>query len=239
METLHQLLRWTHVGAGFVGLVVFWIPVVVRKGGQLHKVCGRIFTACAYIVAGSAVLSVAYYLGWGERISRADQGFLVLLAYLALNAFVLVRHANRVVANRKAPESVDTPLHRILAWLCIAGSLGVAGWGLSLWSTRTIIFLALSPIGINVGRGVLAYLNTPLQERMGWFYEHMRNMLGAGIAFHTAFAVFGAGRLFGLHIDGLLGVLPWILPALIGGVSSSLWERRYRRRFDAGNRAAA
>ena len=37
---------------------------------------------------------------------------------------------------------------------------------------------------------------------MAWWYEHMGSMLGGGIAFHTAFLVLGAGRLFGLRLDG-------------------------------------
>ena len=41
-------------------------------------------------------------------------------------------------------------------------------------------------------------------------------MIGGGIAFHTAFAVFGAQRLWDYELSGFLGVLPWILPALIG-----------------------
>ena len=57
--------------------------------------------------------------------------------------------------------------------------------------------------------------------------------LGAGIAFHTAFIVFGARQWFGLQLFGgpLLGLLPWVLPSAIGIPTISIWIRSYRRRF--------
>ena len=55
--------------------------------------------------------------------------------------------------------------------------------------------------------------------------------LGAGIAFHTAFAVFGMRRFVDLSNAGLLSILPWVLPAAIGIPATSLWQRHYRRKF--------
>ena len=64
--------------------------------------------------------------------------------------------------------------------------------------------------------------------------------LGAGIAFHTAFAVFGMRRVLELPGTGLLGVLPWILPAAIGVPGTYLWQRHYRRKFgDLGKESKA
>ena len=60
----------------------------------------------------------------------------------------------------------------------------------------------------------------------------MGSMLGGGIAFHTAFAVFGAPRLWAYEIAGPLAVLPWILPTVIGIPTIAVWTRRYRRKFN-------
>ncbi len=67
--------------------------------------------------------------------------------------------------------------------------------------------------------------------RMGWFYSHMGAMPGGGVAFHTAFAVFGSQRLWAHDPGGPLAGLPWILPTLIGAPAIALWTRHYRRRF--------
>ena len=99
---------------------------------------------------------------------------------------------------------------------------------------RPTTLLALSPIGIFTGLSMLQLMRHPGKERMGWFYSHMGSMLGGGIAFHTAFAVFGAQRLWGYSFDGALGILPWILPTLIGVPGIVLGTRYYRRKFPAG-----
>ena len=56
-------------------------------------------------------------------------------------------------------------------------------------------------------------------------------MIGGGIAFHTAFAVFGMNQLFNLGLSGWLAVVPWILPAMIGIPATALWTRHYQRKF--------
>ena len=68
-------------------------------------------------------------------------------------------------------------------------------------------------------------------ERRAWFYAHMKSMLGAGIAFHTAFLVFGSRAVLDLSVLGAFNWVPWVLPALIGVTGHRLWERQYRRKF--------
>jgi hypothetical protein len=62
-------------------------------------------------------------------------------------------------------------------------------------------------------------------------FEHMTAMLGAGVAFHTAFAVFGLGRLFGLAPQGAWWFLPWIVPAAVGVPTVIAWNVASRRRY--------
>ena len=57
-------------------------------------------------------------------------------------------------------------------------------------------------------------------------------MFGTGIAFHTAFLVFGASRLFGYYLRGPLALLPWILPPLIGGLAARWYIASLKRRLD-------
>ena len=53
----------------------------------------------------------------------------------------------------------------------------------------------------------------------------------ASIAFHTAFAVFGASRLLDYSLNGPLAFLPWVLPAAIGLPAIHFWTRHYRRKI--------
>ncbi len=236
METLHILNRYVHVAVGFLGLTAFWFPVFARKGGKLHVIAGRVFVWCGYAVALSAFFSCTYYVvDFIQRgISPAEDpnfGFLVFLGYLAVATFAGVRHGVVVARTKQDRSAAATPLLRTLAWASIGGSAVVVVFALAFWGPVSPVLLALSPIGVLGGRGMLRYLSTEPMIARAWFYEHMSAMIGSGIAFHTAFAVFGSGRLFDIHLVGFWGVVPWILPAAIGIPASILWDRHYRRKF--------
>ena len=78
----------------------------------------------------------------------------------------------------------------------------------------------------------------PGAQHMGWFYSHMGSMLGGGIAFHTAFIVFGAQRLWAYELAGSFAVVPWLLPTVIGIPAIVIWTGYYRRKFAPAARAA-
>lgn len=249
MEHIFDATRWVHIVIGFTGLVAFWVPIATRKGGRSHRRFGKVFEWAAYVVAGTALFNAlgrlldAVLRGAEHDANRAAFGFLVFLAYLGIVTLAAVRHAVRSV-RAKDLRSLRTPGHVGLAGASILGSALVAGYALLVWSPVSIVLLVLSPAGALQGREMLRQIYRPPPERMAWFYAHMGNMIGAGIAFHTAFLVFGSRRLFDLGLSGPWSFVPWVLPALIGAPASAILERRYRRHFsdlpvaDAGSGAA-
>ena len=245
VSLLFDALILTHVATGFIGLAAFWIPVFARKGGRAHVQAGRVFTWCAYVVTLSAVTAsagriVSFQV---QGIGFADRpdlyGFALFLGYLGLVTFATVRQAMRVVATRKAPETLRTLFHEVLGWASIAGSVTVIAFALGAWSDSSPILLGLSPIGLFTGSGMLRLMRNPGAQHMGWFYSHLGSMLGGGIAFHTAFIVFGAQRLWAYELAGPLAIVPWILPTIIGIPAIVVWNRYYRRKFDRAAPAAA
>ena len=68
MLSTHTLFEWLvglHIATGSVGLIIIWIPIAGRKGGQLHRRAGTLFvqsmiatgfTAVGTVNAGSALL---------------------------------------------------------------------------------------------------------------------------------------------------------------------------------------
>ena len=150
------------------------------------------------------------------------------LAYLLLITFVPVYHGVRVLATRRTPSDLRTPLHTALNVAAIAGSVVMVGLGIAL---RQPVFAALSPIGLLMGVGQLQFARKPYPTPMAWWYEHMGSMIGGGIAFHTAFLVLGAARLFGFQLTGASAAILWILPSLVGIPATAIWVRYYRRKF--------
>lgn len=238
MELLHQSLRWLHIATGFFGLVLFWVPAFARKGGEIHRRAGQLFVNCAYAVLATAVLALSAQLSLAYSTPNAPEAknlaFAVLLFYLSLITFASVRHGVRVIATRQQPEAIQTPFHQGLAVAIIVASFLLGGIGLKL---DAMLLLAFSPLGILSGVGMLRYIYASNNKYMGWFYEHMGAMIGSGIAFHTAFAVFGVRRLFDLPQAGLLSMAPWLLPSVVGITADVLLKRRYRRRFAKAEQA--
>ena len=241
---LFDALLVAHIATGFVGLAAFWIPIFARKGGRLHVRAGRVYAYCAYVVTLSAVTVsagriVSYQV---QGIGVADRpdlyGFAVFLGYLGVVTFATVRQAMRVVATRRTPEKLRTPFHEGLAWASIAGSVIVIVYALGVWSDLSPVLLGLSPIGLFTGPGMLRLMRNPGAGHMAWFYSHLGSMLGGGIAFHTAFAVFGAQRFWVYELAGPLAIVPWILPTIIGIPAIVIWTRYYRRKFSPATPAA-
>ena len=125
---------------------------------------------------------------------------------------------------------MNTWKNQCLACLSIISSIALVLFAIVYSPNNKIVLYALSPIGILTGRGILIALNNKQPEAKAWLYEHLGAMLGCGIAFHTAFAVFGASRLFG-SLPGHWAIFPWVAPTIIGTIATLVWTRRYKRKF--------
>ena len=237
MESVFDGIRWAHIVIGFTGLTAFWLPVFARKGGQTHKKAGRVFEWAAYFVAGSAIFNALGRLGaalvGGATLAgnEGSFGFLIFLAYLGTVTLASVRHGVKSVRNKDF-ATLRTGPHMALAIASLVGSAVVIGYALLVWTDLSFVLLALSPVGLLQGRAMIVQMTQPQSQRMVWFYSHMGNMIGAGIAFHTAFAVFGAGRIFQFELPGAWQIVPWVLPAAIGIPSNLVLETKYRRKFN-------
>ncbi len=237
MEITHQLVRYAHVAFGFAGLAAFWIPLLTRKGGNTHRLFGRIYTKCAWVVLASAGLAVILIttrlLLAGQTPATAPVSFAmaVFLGYLAFVTFVVIRHGVQVLQFKNRPEAQASELNIWLARGSVASTFFVIAWALVFSPPNSVLLYALSPIGILSGLGILRYLGNPPATPRVWMYEHLGSMIGGGIAFHTAFAVFGANRIFDFELEGWIEVVPWITPAALGIPATVLLTRHYRKKY--------
>ena len=237
MDWLEGALRYIHAAFGFVGLAAFWIPILSRKGGPNHVRFGLVFVRCAWVVLASAGLAVVYHLvelvaaGHGPLEQPAIYALLVFLGYLAFVTWINIRHAHGLMRFKGNPLAMNNGRNHLLARLAMLSSAFLLGFALWLRPPNMIILLALAPVGYATGRSILAYISSPPSSKVAWLYEHLGGMIAAGIAFHTAFAIFGVRQLFRLNLEGWAAVVPWVLPAAVGIPAIAVWTRHYRRRF--------
>lgn len=237
MSYLAESARFVHVLFGAIGLIAFWIPVFTKKGAVNHIRYGKVFVWSAYIVLGFAAIALlARVVDLFRRgIGPADEptlfAFIVFLGYLTFVTFVIVRHGMAVLRHKRDPSGLRTKLNIALAYGAFAASAGIIMYALLFSPPNRVLLFALSPIGLGTGYGNLRYIRSTAPSKRAWLYEHIGAMLGAGIAFHTAFAVFGSARLFDIGLSGWVAVIPWVAPALIGIPAITIWTRHYRQKF--------
>ena len=245
-ETIHGVLRVFHISLGFLGLAAFWAPVFAKKGGKVHVRAGKVFTASAYVVAltalGSCCWALTHPSSWmGRPVTWSEMPpdrvmFVAILGLLAIFLLQNVETGLRVLRTRRQPEQYAglrlRSVHGLQALVSAAVLLFGAyhlmrGRGPMFWIPVGLGFLGLQDFREN-----RRFLANPRPTPMAWWYKHMDCMLGSGIAFHTAFLVFGARSLFGGSlIEGSWSFLPWVLPTAVGLPAVHFWTRYYKRKF--------
>jgi hypothetical protein len=153
------------------------------------------------------------------------------LSYLILVVSIGLRHGFAVLEHKSDITELNTGLNNALANISMLASGIIIVYAIIVSPTNQILLYALSPIGIFTGLDIKTAVRNKHQYKKTWLYEHLLALLGTGIAFHTAFAVFGAGQIFNLSFSGFTQVVPWITPALIGTPAISIWTRIYKKKY--------
>lgn len=224
MESLFELVRWTHIVAGGVALCTFWLPWVVKKGGPAHRRAGWIYVGAMALVAVSAFVACAFRL---TDAQPDNDGPAIFLAYVGLIATVNTSAGIRVIRTRTRKTGHRHPWDLGIAVLQLVGGAALLAYALN---TGAVLFGAFSVLGLVTSAQQLHFWWRPPQSRMAWLFEHVGNMGGACIATVTAFTVVNA-RVFGL---GGYSLVLWIAPGVLGGIAITLWQRHLRRKYAPG-----
>ncbi len=216
MNTPLYLLTISHVTAGIISLIVAPIALIVLKGGNIHRLTGKIFFwAMTWIFLSAIVLSVYKSIP-----------FLLMIAVFSYYAvFIGYRSIyQKQLHKRKGVKWYD--------WLAMTISgcfnIGFVTWGILLASKGEAGFLAYLAIvfgigGVMIVAGQLKSFVAPSNDRHAWLYSHIGNMIGGFIASVTAFST--------QVMVFLPGLVQWIWPALIGVPLISYWISSYRRKL--------
>jgi hypothetical protein len=250
MANLFQSLRWAHIAAGSIALILFWIPAIAPKGGRLHIRTGWFYVVCmsvvvltAFTMSGLAfaipltIRRIAEPLSATELADflRNQRIFATFLAYLAGVTLAAGWQGIWAVETKREPHKMRTSFSLALNTAIVLGGMLVLVLGICYGSGPLI---GLSPVGPLIGVGNLRYLLRGPQTRMHWWYEHLGSMIGTAIAGYTAFIVFGGARLFPSVARSQFYTIFWVLPTLVGVPAIFATVAYYQRKFHetGGNR---
>ena len=239
----HQFAFYIHIVLGSIALVVFWLPLLTKKGGKNHRLTGKIFVYSMYAVSISGVIMTTLVLfdpmavRQPQAVLNAQQiidfkirnrifsGFLFMLSVLV---FTNVRQSILVLKAKKDRSLLKTPFH--LLTISFLGCSGlIMGWiGFQQELTLFKVFAILSVL---ICIGMFRYIFKATIKKNEWIIEHLGNILGAGIGAYTAFFAFGGARFFSEVFTGSLQIVPWILPSIIGVAASTYLTKKYRKTY--------
>ncbi|ARI75568.1 DUF2306 domain-containing protein [Halobacillus mangrovi] len=222
---LFKSVLMLHVIAGFTALAIFWIPLVTKKGGKLHKRIGWVYVWAMAVVAFSAFYMGIYRIGFDTSRNAEERSFSFFLIFIAVLSASTAWNGIRVLRYKKRTERHRNLWDLGLSTLLIISSLITIGIG---WINDFTLLKFFPILGVFLGYGQLNYWLRPPRTNMHWYFEHFGNLIGCSIATITAFTVFGAPRLLNISsINIFLWFLPTILltPIIIG------YTRYYKKKF--------
>ena len=233
MSYSYQAILYSHILAGAIALVLFWVPVTARKGAFNHKKFGAHYRrAMLWTIASGAVLAgVWLFIPVAVNPNLADnpagvanlQRFAIFLLHLAVQMYASVMMGQWALDAKQSRRSLRCFGRTAPAVLLTATSLYIGVIGIM---NQHILMLIFAPLGLSISIGQLRFIFAKQVAPKAWLVEHLGGYIGSGIAAYTAFAAFGGRTLF--SDIGAWQYAFWVLPGLIGGIAISRLSRHYR-----------
>ncbi len=199
MALLFQSVLAVHIAAGAVALLVFWVPLVTKKGGRTHRRAGWVYVAAAATLATTGFLSCIPLVSDGSPLRWRAGIFLAYVSVLAgANALFGVRALQtkgRAGVSRGAID-VAAPL------LLVAGGVALAAFGIG---QSRVLFVLFAALGVVIGvTHLLFWLTRPAHER-AWFFAHTNGMGTSCITTITASATSSPFQSMRVRPPGAIG----------------------------------
>ncbi|MCG7537541.1 hypothetical protein [Pseudoalteromonas sp. OOF1S-7] len=242
MQHIHQFSLFIHIIVGSCTLLLFWAPVLAKKGGKVHNLSGKAYVYCMQLVALTGILCCALVLFdpvsiYQEAFEQAQNqaefiqnahgraSFLLMLSFLVLTSVVHGVRALKDKAPRQSLRRADM-MFNYLALLCSA--LYVAYLGSQ---SGQVLYLVFSVIGMLVAIKMMRYTFAQAVQPRQWVIEHLSAMIGSGIGVYTAFSAVG-GRYLLVEILGEQAILmAWLAPSVVGTLALVVAKRKYQQRY--------
>ena len=221
----YKALLMIHVVAGFCSLVTFMVPVLVKKGGNIHRKVGWIYVYNMWIVVVSAAMLSTISLIDGHTVVAVFLGYLALITASPLwYGVAMLKYKKDIPKSYLIKRKVVDIVIVVWAVLNIIYFIQLGGKGQSI---LLLIFGVLGLTNIPIAMAPLKKIKT----KAHWYIDHLEGMITAGIAAYTAFFAFGGSTFFGSIFNGPLVAIPWVMPGIIGGIIINRYKKKHKKRM--------
>ena len=155
------------------------------------------------------------------------QKIVVFLLYLLVITITSVWLSWRAIRDKRDWARYVGPFYRSLMWLNLAAGAGIALFGLFVADRMQLIIVSFSLIGISTFASMRRFALQPPTEARWWMRQHLRAMLGNGVATHIAFLSIGLPRLLPMLQGPVFQNLAWLAPLGVAAVAGVYLGRKY------------
>ncbi|MEL6673887.1 MAG: hypothetical protein AAFR61_16905 [Bacteroidota bacterium] len=231
MKWILDALLWLHIGAGFLSVVLFWVPMFTKKGGKAHRRIGQWYVWLMWIVVVSAALLSIKNFVIGSYIMASFLGFISIITGKVLWEGIAILRQKKGYAPWYRQVEIGTNTAVVLA----AVALIIYGFQFLGKPVAAIMFF-FGALGLTSIRDLRNALKHSPDQRPNWYLHHLDSMVTSGIAAYTAFFVFGANRFISQYFEGFWAVIPWVAPGVLGGLAIHFYKKSFRKRTRASQK---
>lgn len=212
MENFIKIIIYIHAFFGGIGLLAGTFLMFSKKGNQLHRQLGKIFSVGMLI---SSILSLFIC-----SFPNHHNSFLFTIGIFTIYMILL---GNRVLKYKK--KGYQNKLDKVISGVMFFTALVMiilTFYQKIMHNNFPILLLIFGALGLFMSYKDFKFYSNP-ENHKKWMMSHVGKMVGAYIASVTAFLVAGAG--FGGNFYA------WILPSIIGTAYIIMWGRKLNRKL--------
>lgn len=224
MDLIYKIILPIHIIAGSISLILFWVPVMTKKGGRIHVKSGIAYLYTMWITVSTAALLSIHNLISGDYFSALFLGFLSLLTAKPLwYGIAIVRMKSGL------SEQLYQKRKYIEFGVVIFGLANVLFALYMRFEQGTILLFFFGLIGVS-GLRDLRIGYDQFMATVDPIRDHIVGMLVSGIAAYTAFLAFGGRTLLGNVFEGSLMIIPWMAPTVIGFIGIKWYTNKWAKK---------
>jgi len=222
MELFSKIFLTIHIAAGFSSIVLFWLPMFSKKGGNLHIKSGKLYVIAMWVVVGSAFLLSIKNVIIGQYVPAVFLGFLTLITSGPL------WYAIAILDQKKGRTPEYKQKLFIFNLIVVISAIAMIIYGLNIDGSASILMFIFGGLGLTNIPGVVRYIRKS-KNKHTWIQEHIIGMITTGVAAYTAFFVFGGQSFFSNIFDqgSMLAIIPWVTPGVLGTFANVYYSRKY------------
>lgn len=224
LDILDKTFLWIHIPCGFMSLILFWLPVGVKKGSPIHRKAGRVYYKLMWIVLITSILLSLVNTLQGEYNIAA------FLAFLSIITAYPLWYSYEILHQKAEWTESYYNVRRLFCIVLLLGSIGMILLGGIKFQFKGMgtVMLFFGFLGLPAIRDI-RLTKQEASARETRMKMHIQGTIISGIAAYTAFFAFGGRRFLADILIPELMFLPWVLPTILGVIYSRYMKRRHRK----------